>query len=180
MSSLTETSGSLQWLSNAIKKHESGLARRVRHHYERDAGYLRADICSLVDFIAEHAPKEFSEHVSSYLFPMLSSFTIDVLDRYSEINSDPHYRKHPRSLFHPKRCLTHRHQIMPSRLQRWCNIPGIVSPFLHHHRSTLLHVNGTLVPPQLVPVAPLEMTSEPLYSGDPGPPQPRARRRRRR
>ncbi|KAJ4455639.1 hypothetical protein PAPYR_9338 [Paratrimastix pyriformis] len=92
MSSIPETSGSLQWLSNAIKKHESGLARRVRHHYERDVRQLSVDICSLVDFIAQHAPKDFSEHLSSYLFPTLTPFTIRVLDRYPELKSDPHYR----------------------------------------------------------------------------------------
>ncbi|KAJ4454279.1 hypothetical protein PAPYR_11055 [Paratrimastix pyriformis] len=80
------------WLSNAIKKHESGLARRVRHHYERDVRQLSVDICSLVDFIAQHAPKDFSEHLSSYLFPTLTPFTIRVLDRYPELKSDPHYR----------------------------------------------------------------------------------------
>ncbi|KAJ4456001.1 hypothetical protein PAPYR_8906 [Paratrimastix pyriformis] len=92
MSSIPETSGSLQWLSNAIKKHESGLARRVRHHYERDVRQLSVDICSLVDFIVQHAPKDFSEHLSSYLFPTLTPFTIRVLDRYPELKSDPHYR----------------------------------------------------------------------------------------
>ncbi|KAJ4453001.1 hypothetical protein PAPYR_12651 [Paratrimastix pyriformis] len=64
----------------------------IQCHKEARKRQLSVDICSLVDFIAQHAPKDFSEHLSSYLFPTLTPFTIRVLDRYPELKSDPHYR----------------------------------------------------------------------------------------
>ncbi|KAJ4458672.1 hypothetical protein PAPYR_5426 [Paratrimastix pyriformis] len=91
MSTVPATPGSLQWLSTAIKKHENDLARRVRHRHEIDAGHLRADIDSLIAFCVKQAPKKFREHVLTR-FQLLSPFTLNVLDRYSEFDSDPHYR----------------------------------------------------------------------------------------
>ncbi|KAJ4455971.1 hypothetical protein PAPYR_8933 [Paratrimastix pyriformis] len=91
MSPSNDTSGSLHWLRKAIKKHDNGLARRVRHHYEKDADDLRSDICCLVNFIAETAPKEFVVKLSR-IFEMLSPSTIKEIDCYTAFNSDPHYR----------------------------------------------------------------------------------------
>ncbi|KAJ4452946.1 hypothetical protein PAPYR_12723 [Paratrimastix pyriformis] len=233
MSSSQATSDSLQWLRNAMKKHENGLARRVRHHYEKDADHLRSDICYMVDFIAEYVPKEFIGNLSSFLFPMLSSTTIEMLDGYDEFKKDPHYRalRNSKSESEPQPPKPKKasqtppakknpeppasdHAITPTPTPA-AKLESAVKHSEHRQCSpsppppkhSAPRDNGNrhcpqpsapapLVPPppfpygpvipleavpvQLVPVPVKTVSVVPLDSGDPGPPQLRARRRRRR
>ncbi|KAJ4453358.1 hypothetical protein PAPYR_12186 [Paratrimastix pyriformis] len=173
----------------------------IQCHKEARKRQLSVDICSLVDFIAQHAPKDFSEHLSSYLFPTLTPFTIRVLDRYPELKSDPHYRSmrnsKSESRFPPPKPKNASVQPLTSKkvpdppASDHAFAPPTPTPMVVQHSG---HCESTPPPPplkrsaprepvpirQLVPVVPLGATPETLDSGDPGPPQPRARRRRRR